>query len=57
MLQFVLTDKANRLFETQRYSFLGAIDDWISIGYRRTLRRLVGTYVKHLGEDSFYDLY
>jgi hypothetical protein len=57
MLQFVLTDKAGRLFETQRYCFLGSIDDWISIGNEEKLTRLVSTYVKHLGEDSFYDLY
>ena len=57
MLQFVLTDKAKRLFETQRYCFLGSIDDWITIGDEDGLPRLVKSYVKHLGEDSFYDLY
>jgi hypothetical protein len=57
MLQFVLTDKANRLFETQRYCFLGSIDDWIVIGGEDELPRLVKVYVKHLGEESFYDLY
>ena len=41
MLQFVLTDKANRLFETQRYCFLGSIDDWITIGDERDSYREV----------------
>ena len=56
MLQFVLTDKVNRLFETHRYCFLGSIDDWITISSEAELPRLVKTYVKHLGEESFYDL-
>ncbi|MGD8587138.1 MAG: hypothetical protein PVJ75_17440 [Chloroflexota bacterium] len=57
MLQFVLIDEVNRVFETQRYCFLGSIDDWIIIGDKDTLPRLVKTYVRHLGEESFYDLY
>lgn len=56
MLQFVLTDKKQRLFETRRYCFLGAIDDWITIGSEGPLAKLVKTYVKHLGEESYYEL-
>ena len=57
MLQFVLTDKKQRLFEAWRYSFLGSIDDWITISNSDELPKLVKTYVKHLGEESFYELY
>jgi hypothetical protein len=57
MLQFVLVDKTKRLFEPQRVSFLGPVDEWVSIGDAEVLPKLVKTYVKHLGEDSFYDLY
>ena len=57
MLQFVLVDKEQRLFETQRYSFLGSIDDWMTIDYEDKLPKLVKTYVQHLGQDSFYELY
>jgi hypothetical protein len=57
MLQFVLVDKEKRLFETRRYCFLGSIDDWISISRAEPLSELVKTYVQHLGEDSYYDLY
>ncbi len=57
MLQFILIDKEKRLFETQCYSFLGSIDDWMTIDYEGTLPKLVKTYVQHLGKDSFYDLY
>jgi hypothetical protein len=57
MLQFVLVDKEQRLFETQRYNFLGSIDDWMTIDFKGTLPKLVKTYVQHLGEDTFYELY
>lgn len=57
MLQFVLVDKEKRLFETHRYCFMGSIDDWISISGAKPLSELVPTYVQHLGEDSYYDLY
>lgn len=57
MLQFVLVDKKQRLFETQRYCFLGAIDDWIMIGTVGELPELVKTYVQHLGEESYFELY
>jgi hypothetical protein len=39
MLQFVLIDKAKCLFETQRYCFLGSIDDWIAISDEDELPR------------------
>jgi hypothetical protein len=57
MLQFVLMDAEERLFEPQRFCFLGSIDDWMTIGDQDALPTLVKTYVQHLGEDSFYDLY
>ena len=57
MLQFILLDEEQRLFETQRYCFLGSIDDWITIGDVDVLPKLVKTFVKHLGEDSFYELH
>ncbi len=56
-LQFVLIDEEKRIFITQRYCFLGSIDDWIEIGKPDTLPNLVKTYVKHLGQDSYYELY
>ena len=57
MLQFVLIDEEERLFEPQRFSYLGSIDDWINIGDIDSLPELVEIYVQHLDEDSFYDLY
>lgn len=57
MLRFILIDKENRLFETQRFCFLGSIDDWITINYSNELSKQVEMFVKHLGEESFFDLY
>src|ERR1051326_8215020 len=31
-LQFVLVDREKRIFQAQRYCYLGSIDDWIDIG-------------------------
>ena len=53
----MLMDAEERLFETRRFCFLGSIDDWMTIGDQDALPTLVKTYVQHLGEDSFYDLY
>jgi hypothetical protein len=57
MLQFVLMDKAKREFEVRRYCFLGSIDDWIGIGKTGALLGLVETYVRHVGEESYFELY
>jgi hypothetical protein len=56
MLQFLLEDEPRRLFTAQRYCFRGAIDDWIDIGYG-PLTTLVKRYVKHLGKESYFELF
>jgi hypothetical protein len=48
MLQFVLVDEEERLFEARRYCFLGSIDDWVSISGAEPLSELMPTYVQHL---------
>lgn len=55
-LRFTLVDQQNRLFQTERYCYLGSIDDWIEVGTIGPLKKLVKTYVGHLGQDSFFDL-
>ena len=57
MLRFVLYDEHKRIFITERFCFLGSIDDWIEIGKSDTLQKLVEKYVKHLEKDSFYELH
>lgn len=57
MLQFVLVDRTNRLFQTYRFSFFGDIDDWMPIGTPGVLPALVKEYAPHLEQDSYYELY
>ena len=57
MLVFQLVDGSRRTFQTQRYCFLGSVDDWIIIGKPGKLPQLVKRYVKHLGQDSYVELW
>jgi hypothetical protein len=57
MLVFQLVDGTRRTFQTQRYCFLGSVDDWIKIGKPGKLATLVKKYVKHLGQDSYVELW
>ena len=57
MLVFQLVDASRRTFQTLRYCFLGSVDDWIEIGKPGKLPALVKKYVKHLGQDSYVELW
>ena len=57
MLQFILADEKPRRFWPQRYCFRGSIDDWIGIGLPDTLSNVVKMYVKHLGNESYFELW
>lgn len=57
VLRFTLSDPENRLFAPERFCFRGSVDDWISIGPPATLAQLANRYLKHLGRESFYELY
>ena len=57
VLRFILSSAENRRFAPERYCFRGSVDDWISIGPPEPLSKLVARYLKHLGHDSFYDLF
>jgi hypothetical protein len=57
MLVFQLVDGTRRTFQAQRYCFLGSVDDWIKIGKPGKLAALVKKYVKHLGQDSYVELW
>ena len=56
-MRFVLVDKAERLFAPERYCFRGSVDDWISIGPPAPLEKLAAKYLKHLGRESFFELF
>ena len=57
ILRFILADAERRLFAPERYCFRGSVDDWIPIGPPEKLEKLAAKYLKHLGQDSFYELY
>jgi hypothetical protein len=57
MLRFVLIDNAKRKFIAERYCFLGSIDDWINIGGPDRLENLTKKFLKHLGKESFFELF
>jgi len=57
VLRFVLVDEERREYVVERYCFLGSVDDWIGTGEPGGLRELAERYVKHLGEESFYELF
>jgi len=57
MMRFVLTDNEKRKFVAERYCFLGAVEDWIYIGGPAKLENLIKRYLKHLGKESFFELF
>jgi len=57
VLRFILADAEQRLFAPERYCFRGSVDDWISIGPPARLEKLAAKYLKHLGQDSMYELF
>jgi len=57
MMRFTLENKTKRTFIAERYCFLGSVDDWIYIGEPDSLKNLVKKYIKHLDQDSFFDLF
>ena len=57
VMRFVLEDKKARLFVTERFCFKGGIDDWIHVDGPSELADQVGKYIKHLGQESFFELF
>jgi len=57
ILRFILEDEKQRIFIAERFCFKGSVDDWIFIGGPDSLENLLQSFLKHLGQDSFYDLY
>ena len=58
VFRFILVDRSERLFVAERFCFRGSVEDWIGIGCAAgKLPALLKKYLKHLGEESMYDLY
>ena len=56
MMRFKLCDPGRRLFDCERWCFLGRIDNWYFLSGSAPLAELVERYVKHLGKESFFEL-
>ena len=50
-------DLERRLFAPERFCFRGSVDDWISVGEPDSIKKLAGKYLKHLGQESMYELF
>jgi hypothetical protein len=57
VMRFTLKDRGKRLFAPERFCWRGSVDDWIPIGEAGRLEKLISKYFKHLGNDSFYDMF
>lgn len=55
-LRYVLIDPKKRTFVAERFCYLGSIDDWISILAPGSLKKLLKATVKHLDQESFFEL-
>jgi len=56
VLRFTLADETRRTFFTERWCYLGSIDDWVEISSSGPLRRWVEWTVPKVGTDAFFDL-
>ena len=56
MMRFTLEDQESRDFLLERWCFRGSIDDWIKLDCN-DLPTLVKKYVKHLNQESFFNLF
>ena len=57
VLRFILADPERRTFYTQRWCYLGSIDDWIHVGPTGPVHLLAGQWVPRLGSDALFDVY
>jgi len=57
VMRFTLLDKEKRTFYTERWCYLGSIDDWIYIGPSGPVHLLAQRFIPKLGTDALYEVY
>jgi hypothetical protein len=57
ILRFILIDPEERKFRSERWSYMGDIDDWIDIGESGKLEKLTRQLIPKLGTDDFFELF
>ncbi len=56
VLRFILEDAKERIFRTERWCYLGSIDDWIEVGPVGPVDRLVPQWIPKLGTDALFEV-
>ncbi len=57
MLRFTLIDQQARLYHVERWCSRGSVDGWLGLSGRGRLDLLVENYARHLGEETFFELF
>jgi hypothetical protein len=57
IMRFILLDPEDRKFKSERWSYLGDIDDWIDIGESGKLGYLARRLIPKLGTDDFFEMF
>lgn len=57
VIRFILADEQQRLFRAQRMCYRGSIDDWIDIGYGKSINAMTSRLIPKLGTDAFFELF
>ena len=55
-MRFKLVNATDRIFIAERFCSRGSINDWIPIGDAGNLSELSWKYIRHINNDSFYEL-
>ncbi|MGA9350032.1 MAG: hypothetical protein WBW48_14685 [Anaerolineae bacterium] len=56
VLRFILVDAEQRTFCTERWCYLGSIDDWIDVGPMGPVDRLARQWIPKLGTDALFEV-
>lgn len=56
VMRFILLNEEKRTFQTERWCYLGSIDDWIEIGRSGPLKQLTRRFVPKLGTEALFDI-
>jgi hypothetical protein len=57
VMRFILLNETTRTFCTERWCYLGSIDDWISVGPPGPLEQLARQFIPKLGTDALFERY
>lgn len=56
-LRFTLTDDDERSYGAERWCYRGSIDGWFPLRGHKSLEKVARSYLPHLGEESFFELF